>query len=173
MRFTRFISLALLGAASAITQGEMNLVQLLKRSTNLSTLYKAIGSVPGLADTLAKAENVTLLAPTNKAFANLEKGTPEYKAVNSGNVKDLESLLLYHVVEGFYFYGSYTREGQLVKKVPTFAKTLLTSQDKFDGVTATEVSGGQNVELVIGKKAELVVSGELQTSSLSAAVSIA
>lgn len=173
MLFTRLTSLALFGSALAVTQGNSDATQLLKKIDNLSTLYKAIEAVPGLGTKLDKG-NITILAPTNKAFEKLKPGTPEYKAAQGKNVKDLEALLSYHVVEGLIFYAAAARDGPVVTTTPTFAKTLLTSSEKFDGEPATGVSGGQNVELVYTSGTNeqgLAISGELQVSTTEADVS--
>lgn len=175
MLFKYLTSLALVATAALAEppQGDLDLTQILKQIGELSTLYKAIEAVPGLATKLDKG-NITVLAPSNKAFENLIPGTPEYKAAQGKNIKDLESLLAYHVVEGLIFYAAAAADGPVVTTTPAFRQTLLTSSDKFDGMSATGVSGGQNVELVYTpgpKGVGLAIGGELQTSQVTAAVS--
>lgn len=62
----------------------------------LSTLTKAVKKA-GLVDTLNSAEDLTVFAPTNDAFAKIPK--KDLNAVLSDK-KTLTKILTYHVVEG-------------------------------------------------------------------------
>lgn len=63
----------------------------------LSTLVTAVGEA-GLVDTLNSAEDITVFAPTNDAFAAMDQATLE-KAM--GDPKGLlATVLTYHVVQG-------------------------------------------------------------------------
>ncbi|MFE3454164.1 fasciclin domain-containing protein [Nonomuraea sp. NPDC059194] len=62
----------------------------------LSTLVTAVGKA-GLADTLNSAENITVFAPTNDAFAKIPKETLDKVLADK---KTLTSILTYHVVPG-------------------------------------------------------------------------
>ncbi|WP_018658211.1 fasciclin domain-containing protein [Actinomadura flavalba] len=62
----------------------------------LSTLVTAVGKA-GLADTLNSAQDITVFAPTNDAFAKLPK--KDLDAVLADK-KKLTDILTYHVVKG-------------------------------------------------------------------------
>lgn len=61
-------------------------------TTLVSLLKKA-----NLVDALKKGKNLTVFAPTNKAFSKLDKKLVEYLLSPKGE-KDLKDILLYHVV---------------------------------------------------------------------------
>ena len=74
-------------------------------STNplLTTLVTAVGKVDGLADTLNSQEAITVFAPYNGAFDEVEKAMGN-EAFNEllGDQKQLGGLLSYHVVPERY-----------------------------------------------------------------------
>jgi uncharacterized surface protein with fasciclin (FAS1) repeats len=65
----------------------------------LSTLTTAVGAVPGLGDTLNGAEAITVYAPFNGAFADVQAALGD-EAFNAllANPEQLGGLLSYHVV---------------------------------------------------------------------------
>ena len=65
------------------------------RFTTLVTAVQAAG----LGDALKGAGPYTVFAPTDDAFAKLPAGTVE-SLLEAGNLEQLKSILLYHVVEG-------------------------------------------------------------------------
>jgi uncharacterized surface protein with fasciclin (FAS1) repeats len=74
-------------------------------STNplLKTLTAAVGAVEGLGDTLNGAEELTVFAPADPAFAEIPK--PALTSLLEGAAKDgmksdLATVLSYHVVQG-------------------------------------------------------------------------
>ena len=74
-------------------------------STNplLTTLVTAVGKVPGLADTLNSQQAITVFAPYNGAFDDVQAAVGE-QAFNEllGNQEQLGGLLSYHVVPKRY-----------------------------------------------------------------------
>ncbi|GAA1875794.1 fasciclin domain-containing protein [Pseudonocardia ailaonensis] len=74
-------------------------------STNplLTTLVTAVGKVPGLADTLNQQKAITVFAPYNGAFADVQKAVGD-QAFNSllANQQQLGGLLSYHVIPKRY-----------------------------------------------------------------------
>ena len=69
----------------------------------LTTLATAVGEVPGLADTLNSQEAITVYAPFNDAFAEVQASLGE-EAFNAllADPKKLGDLLSYHVVPQRY-----------------------------------------------------------------------
>jgi uncharacterized surface protein with fasciclin (FAS1) repeats len=63
----------------------------------LSTLVTAVGAA-GLGDTLNSAEDITVFAPTNDAFAALDKATLDAALADPTGL--LTTVLTYHVVPG-------------------------------------------------------------------------
>ena len=66
---------------------------------DFSTLVAAL-TAAGLVDALSGDGPFTVFAPTNEAFAALPKGVLEDLLLPK-NIKTLQDILLYHVVEGF------------------------------------------------------------------------
>jgi len=76
-------------------------------SAGLTTLLAAVTAVDGLANTLLRAQAITVFAPTNEAFA---AALQVYKVTNLndlitkiGGVKNLEAVLGFHVVPAIAF----------------------------------------------------------------------
>lgn len=84
-------SLATMGPAPVATAASTNPL--------LSTLVKAVGAVPGLADTLNAQQGVTVFAPANPAFdaVKAQLGDARFDALLA-DPNQLGGLLQYHVV---------------------------------------------------------------------------
>jgi len=76
----------------------LNIVALAQNTTDLSTLVTAVVAAD-LATTLSGAGPFTLFAPTNAAFAALPAATLA-SLLEKENIKELQSVLKYHVVSG-------------------------------------------------------------------------
>jgi uncharacterized surface protein with fasciclin (FAS1) repeats len=74
------------------------IVELASGNSSFSTLVKALKAAD-LVDTLAGEGPFTVFAPTNKAFANLPKGTLA-NLLKPENKEQLKKILTYHVVSG-------------------------------------------------------------------------
>ena len=146
--------------ANAFSQSD--LISTLKASPDLSTLFKAVSAVPGLAHLLNSSSDITILAPTNAAFAALSPDSLEGQIAAGGNTDDLEALLSYHVLVGKYL-------STAAATVPTFVHTLL-NDNQIGGVDATNVSKGQNVGLIKNGPNVQIISGELAVSTVTEAV---
>ncbi|MBC7806506.1 MAG: fasciclin domain-containing protein [Akkermansiaceae bacterium] len=91
-----FAGIAAAAALFAPSAQAADVVEIAMSDPQFSTLVKAVKAA-GLVDALKTTQNITVFAPTNKAFAKLPKATlamllkPENKA-------KLASLLKYHVV---------------------------------------------------------------------------
>jgi uncharacterized surface protein with fasciclin (FAS1) repeats len=83
------------GSADATsTATRKNIVEVAQEAGNFKTLLKA-AQVAGLANTLATANDITVFAPTDEAFAKLPKEALEGLLKNP---EALKNVLLYHVV---------------------------------------------------------------------------
>ena len=110
----------------------LNIVENAANAPNLTTLVDAV-TAADLGETLSGPGPFTVFAPTNDAFAKVDPKTVEF-LLDPKNVKDLTSVLTYHVVPG-----------------------ALTSADLKDGDKLTTVQGD---ELEIGVKgSEITVNG--------------
>ncbi len=78
-----------------------NIVQIASRNQSFKTLTKALQAA-GLTDTLSKSGPFTVFAPTDEAFAALEKQSPGTvdKLLKPENKATLVKILTYHVVSG-------------------------------------------------------------------------
>ncbi|CAI0641348.1 unnamed protein product [Colletotrichum noveboracense] len=149
-------------AGSCLAQGD--LAGLLASQDDLSTLLELVGLVDGLAETLASASNITIIAPTNSAFANVPRDIPEGEAIELRNdTIAIAALLANHVFKGVY-------PSSVITEVPTFAQTLLngsyiTARQPFSNFT-----GGAYNGLVKNGKDVCILSGEQTISTVTQAV---
>lgn len=151
-------------AGSCLAQGDI--VSLLQSQPDLSTLLELVGLVDGLADTLAAASNITIVAPTNQAFADVPRDIPEGQAIEFRNdTIAIAALLANHVFKGVY-------PSSVITNIPTFAQTLVddsyvTAQQPFSNFT-----GGAYNGLIKNGKDVCILSGEQTVSTVTQAVSV-
>lgn len=153
--------LSILAFASAVLAQTNGTVPSLTKALNSSSQLTSLSGVlalPGLAqlvESLSNAQNVTLLAPSNEAFASLGNETLGALSANEGL---LTALLQYHVLNGTILSSAITNES-------TFVPTLLTNQ------LFTNVTSGQVVEATTSNGNVTFFSGLLSNSSVAQAVS--
>ncbi|KAM4062092.1 fasciclin domain-containing protein [Hirsutella rhossiliensis] len=102
-----------------------------QENSTLSTLTSLINDLPALGETFSSQSNLTILAPSNDAFAMLLKDEKAAALVMS-DPAFVANLLSYHILNGSLLANDFS-------ETPAFAKTLLT-----DGAL-TNVTGGQVV----------------------------
>merc|ERR1712194_920551 len=90
-----------------------NIVQLASGDTDLSTLVTAL-KAGKLVTALSGTGPFTVFAPTNEAFAALPKATLAF-LLEPANIKDLDSILEYHVIKGSAVYAEDLKASQYVK----------------------------------------------------------
>lgn len=153
--------LSILAFASAVlaqSNGTMSsLAGALNSSSQLSSL-SAVLALPGLTEldaALTSARNVTLLAPSNEAFASLGNTTLQALTQDEGL---LTALLQYHVLDGTIMASDITN-------MSSFVPTSLTNN------TYANVTGGQVVEAVNRDGNVTFFSGLLDNSTVTQAVS--
>ena len=83
---------------SVILPEQRNLVEIAAEASTFHTLIAA-AKAAGLVETLTGDKPLTVLAPTDEAFAKLPAGTVE-SLLKPENVDQLRQILLYHVVPG-------------------------------------------------------------------------
>ncbi|OHW89480.1 beta-ig-h3 fasciclin [Colletotrichum incanum] len=148
-------------ASSCLAQGD--LAALLASQDDLSTLLELVSLVDGLADTLSSASNITVIAPTNQAFASVPRDIPEGEAIELRNdTIAIGALLANHVFRGVY-------PSDVITNIPTFAQTLLddsyiTARQPFSNFT-----GGAYNGLVRNGDDVCILSGELTISTVTEA----
>ncbi|ETS76078.1 hypothetical protein PFICI_11465 [Pestalotiopsis fici W106-1] len=151
----------ILMAGSCVAQGD--LAALLGSQDDLSTLLELVGLVDGLAETLSSASNITIVAPTNQAFADVPRDIPEGAAIEFRNdTVAIGALLANHVFKGVY-------PSHVITDTPTFAQTLLddtyiTAEQPFSNFT-----GGAYNGLVKNGDDVCVLSGEQTISTVTQA----
>ncbi|KAI1874105.1 uncharacterized protein JN550_002684 [Neoarthrinium moseri] len=151
----------MLMAGSCLAQGDI--AALLASQDDLSTLLELVGLVDGLAEKLASASNITIVAPTNEAFAKVPRDTPEGEAIELRNdTIAIGALLANHVFKGVY-------PASAITNVPTFAQTLLdisyiNERQPFSNFTSGAYNG-----LVKNGDDVCVLSGELTVSTVTQA----
>ncbi|KAL8799561.1 MAG: hypothetical protein Q9182_005800 [Xanthomendoza sp. 2 TL-2023] len=157
--YTKLFSIAVL-AATALAQNATNsssrsLTALLGSTQSLSTLAAAVQGVPGLAQMLGSASNVTILAPSNQAFEKFMR-TPGAAALASNDTSAIQALLSYHILNG-------TFPSSVVKETPAFLPTMLNNS------AYSNVTGGQRVEALKQGGKVLFYSGLLSNASVTTA----
>lgn len=85
-----------LGLFSAANSQAANIVETAASAGTFNTLIAA-AKAAGLAGALTEGENLTVFAPTDKAFAKLPKGTVE-SLLKPENKDQLVAVLSYHVL---------------------------------------------------------------------------
>jgi hypothetical protein len=149
---------------TCLAQG--NLKALLASQDDLSTLLELVGLVNGLADTLSAASNITIMAPTNQAFANVPRDIPEGAAIEFRNDSiSVGALLANHVFKGVY-------PSNVITDVPTFAQTLLDDSYITPNQPFSNFTGGAYNGLVKNGKDVCILSGEQTVSTVTKAVRI-
>ena len=144
-------------AALAVTASAQNLTSVLTANPNLSNLTTYVSLFPAVLSTLSTAKNITILAPSNAAFAAFLKSSAG-TALSANNTAAIQALLTYHVLNGTFYASN-------VNSTPKFIPTLLTNQ------TYANVTGGQRVEALTEGTNVTIFSGLLQNSSVTQAVS--
>ncbi|KAI9842228.1 MAG: hypothetical protein M1837_007373 [Sclerophora amabilis] len=139
----RYLALAAL-AASASAQ-TMNLTAALQGSPDLSNLTTYVSLFPDLLDSLSSAENITILAPSNDAFATLLEG-PMGESIMANDTDLIQAVLTYHVLNGTYASSAIMEEA-------AFIPTLL-NDPMYSNVT-----GGQRVEAMLVGEDVYIFSG--------------
>jgi uncharacterized surface protein with fasciclin (FAS1) repeats len=90
-------SISAASPAKTTAMGQKNIVETAVAAGKFKTLV-ALVKKAGLAGTLSAPGNLTVFAPTDRAFANLKKSDPTLYNKVATNKKLLRSVLTYHVV---------------------------------------------------------------------------
>ncbi|KAF9880349.1 hypothetical protein CkaCkLH20_02303 [Colletotrichum karsti] len=150
-------SLALM-ASSCLAQGDI--VGLLSSQPDLSTLLELVSLVDGLAETLASSSNITIIAPTNDAFAKVPRNIPEGEAIEFKNdTIAIGALLANHVFKGVY-------PSNVITNTPTYAQTLVDDSYIIDRQPFSNFTGGGYNGLVKNGNDVCILSGELTISTV-------
>ncbi|TVY85341.1 Fasciclin-like arabinogalactan protein [Lachnellula suecica] len=152
MHFITLLPLGLAGLASA----QMSLTQVLaSQNSTLSTLNSLLATQPQLAAMLASAKDITLLAPSNAAFAKFVEEPANQMAAS--DPATLMGVLQYHVLQTTVPASGFTTTMQFL---PTMlgATTSNSSMNTMNMTTMmSDVTGGQVVGgVVMGEKVELM-----------------
>ncbi|KAF2018587.1 Fasciclin-domain-containing protein [Aaosphaeria arxii CBS 175.79] len=157
------VSLWSLAAMAGACMAQGDIAALLASQEDLSTLLELVGLVPGLADTLAAASNITIVAPTNEAFAKVPRNIPEGEAIEQKNdTVAIGALLANHVFKGVY-------PSDVITDVPTFAQTLLDISYIIDRQPFSNFTGGAYNGLVKNGDDVCIISGEQTISTVTEA----
>ncbi|KAK7993019.1 hypothetical protein PG988_001813 [Apiospora saccharicola] len=153
----------LLLAASRTIQAQGDLAALLSTQPDLSTLSELVGLVDGLAATLGAATNITIVAPTNAAFAAVPRDVPEGQAIELRNdTIAISALLANHVFRGAY-------AAKDVTDLPLFAQTLLDDSYVSAVQPFSNFTGGAYNGLVRNGDDVCILSGEQTISTVTQA----
>jgi len=143
-----------LAALVAAQDAPADLATTLSNTPELANLTSLLQGQPDLVEALSSAQDITILAPSNDAFAAL-LATEEGQAV-AADPAAVAALLTYHVLNGTFF-------GADITETPAFVKTLLADNQY------TNVTGGQNLQAAVEDGNVVFTSGLLQKSTVSTA----
>lgn len=129
-------------------------------NSQLSNLTQLLSADPALINTLSQARNITILAPSNEAFARAAQN-PAFAAVAS-DPQVLASVLLYHVLNG-------TIQAEDITNSSTFVHTYLARNALTNGANVTN---GQVVEAVVQGNQTSFFSGLQSRANVTQAVSL-
>lgn len=150
------LSLATLGAAQS------NLAAVLQSQSDLSTLLDLV-ILANLTDTLSAASNITIIAPTNDAFAALTQlDIPESVAIRDRDATTVGALLRNHVFQGLY-------PSSGIGDIPTFVQSLVMPDEQNDVQPFTAITGGQYNGLVRNGNDVDIISSEFTVSRVTQA----
>ena len=150
------LALASLAAAAVSAQSPPTLAKLLESTPELSSLTKILGNYPDDAAALANATDITILAPSNNAFATLFGGSD--LVIPENQTKIVEAVLTYHILQQAVPSSDFST-------TPAFVPTYLDAP--FANIT-----DGQVVEGIKNGSDVVVVSGLKQASKVIKAVCI-
>lgn len=158
----KFLNLAALATAVA---AQSDLASILSSQKDLSTLAELLALVPDIAETLASASNITIFAPTNKAFDSVPRDIPEGEAIEQRNdTIAIGALLSNHVFKGYY-------PAKVASDIPVFVQSLLDSSFVNYRQPFGNFTGGQYNGIVKDGDDVVVISGEETLSYVTEAVS--
>ena len=123
---------------------EQNIVALAQGNADLSTLVSAV-TAAGLGETLSGPGPFTVFAPTNAAFAKVDKAALEGLMLPANKAK-LADLLKYHVVSGNVKAADVVKmitDGKGTATITTMGGTLKATMDG-DKVVLTDAKGGKS-----------------------------
>ena len=151
---SKLLSFAALAATASAQM--MNLTATLMSTPDLSNLTSYLSLFPQVLTQLSSASNITILAPSNEAFAAYMNSSAA-SAIKANDTMAIQSLLTYHVLAGTYPAAS-------IKSTPAFVPSMLMDP------MYTNVTGGQRVEAVNMMGNVSVFSGLLMNSTVVKAV---
>lgn len=156
-RFNMYTKSFVLAALTARASAQMmNLTAALTSNPSLSNLTTFVSSFPALLSTLSNATNITILAPSDEAFATFTQSSMG-SALTMNNSEAIQALLQYHVLQGTY-------PASAINDMPAFVPTLL-NDSRYANVT-----GGQVVEAVTQGMSVEIYSGLLANSTVTTPV---
>lgn len=147
----KLLSLAALAAAASAQT--MNLTTALAGNPNLTNLTAFSSFFPS---SLAMAQNITVLAPSDQAFAKFLNSSAG-SVVKANDTAAIQAILSYHILNGSYQASMFTSNAMFV---PT----------SLNNMAYTNVTGGQRVEAVMVGRNVSIFSGLLQNSTVTQAV---
>jgi uncharacterized surface protein with fasciclin (FAS1) repeats len=130
---------------AADATGEKNIVALAQSNPEASTLVTAV-TAAGLAETLSGTGPFTVFAPSNAAFAKLDKATLDGLLKPESKDK-LAALLKYHVVAGNVKSGDLAKliaDGKGTATVKTLNGGSLKASMDGDKIVLTDAKGGKS-----------------------------
>lgn len=129
---------------AAEASGDKNIVALAQGNPDVSTLVTAV-TAAGLGETLSGTGPFTVIAPTNAAFAKVDKATLDGLMKPEGKDK-LGGILKYHVISGNIKSGDLAKQiadGNGTATIKTLNGGSLKASMDGDKIVLTDAKGGK------------------------------
>ena len=139
---------------------QANLTATLAGLPQLQNLTTALSLFPDLVQQLSTARNVTLLAPSNAAFAKAMEDPMFSALLTSNDISSIQAFFSYHVLNGTYYASAVTSN-------ITFLPTTLTKQTSNMTLLDPAV-----VEAIMVNDTVQFTSGLLSASTVTSAVGL-
>lgn len=133
------------GTVAENAMGDKDIVALAQTNPQASTLVSAV-TAAGLGETLSGSGPFTVFAPTNDAFAKVDKATLD-GLMEPASKDKLAGLLKYHVVAGNVKSGDLAKmiaDGNGTATVKTLGGGSLKATMEGDKIVLTDAKGGKS-----------------------------
>lgn len=131
-------------AVATDAEGSKNIVALAQSNPDVSTLVTAV-TAAGLGETLSGPGPFTVIAPTNAAFAKVDKATLD-GLLKPESKEKLAGILKYHVIAGNVKSGDLAKlisDGKGTATVKTLNGGSLKASMDGDKIVLTDAKGGK------------------------------
>jgi transforming growth factor-beta-induced protein len=126
-----------------------------------------LATEPALVQMLTTAKDITILAPSNDAFASFVQN-PENKAAAADSAT-LMAVLEYHVLKGMHMASAFTSTMQFLPTMLGASSNMTMGSSMMSNMSLSSVTGGQVVSAIKMDNIVEIMSGLKETSMVKTA----